>query len=282
MFQSDETFLGIMVPEMNRLMKKFLTKFIKMSVIKEAEDLSKVDYKNREFFHNRSNIAVGMAARSEIFAEELDDYTLDRYFTAVENFYVSVTSKMFAKFPYEDKILQDLTFLNPVRAADTIEKSAISRLAERFSVVEMENYDQLDDEIADFQLSESELPEYVKEDIIKDGKIIKKKTRVDEWWHLVINKKTVLGVQRFPLLSKVLQAILTIPNSNSESERVFSMVGKVHTNYRSQMANDTLCALLATKLNTEEECFSCTPTQDLLKRAKKATSSYVQDHNYHK
>ena len=42
-FQADECSIGLLLPEMNRLLRKFLAKFVKMGIIKENnEDLTKV------------------------------------------------------------------------------------------------------------------------------------------------------------------------------------------------------------------------------------------------
>jgi hypothetical protein len=68
------------------------------------------------------------------------------------------------------------------------------------------------------------------------------------------------------------------PKQNSDSERVFSMMKKVHTEYRSQRKNDTICAILATKINTDMECYNCETNKELLAVAKQATWKYVQEH----
>ncbi len=49
------------------------------------------------------------------------------------------------------------------------------------------------------------------------------------------------------------------------------MMKKVHTEYRSQLKNDTICAILATKINTDTECYNCETNKELLAAAKQAT-----------
>ena len=82
------------------------------------------------------------------------------------------------------------------------------------------------------------------------------------------------GNLRFPLMKKLITPLLSIPNSNAETERVFSCVRKINTCFRSQMNNDTLCKLLATKFNIDDECFRFKPSAELCKIAKKAVLSY--------
>ena len=80
---------------------------------------------------------------------------------------------------------------------------------------------------------DSELPNY-KKDI----------TRIDQFWgELALQTNKVTGKQLYPLLSKIGLAMVIIPNSNADCERTFSMVRKVQRELRSDLENDTLCAL---------------------------------------
>ena len=75
-------------------------------------------------------------------------------------------------------------------------------------------------------------------------KFIKNEGRLDEYSgqvNLMTNKVT--KDPRFPLLSRLATVMLTIPNSNADCKRVFSMVRKIRTDYRSDMAISTLRSL---------------------------------------
>ena len=96
---------------------------------------------------------------------------------------------------------------------------------------------------------------------------------MDEYWTKV-HMKNPNGNLRFPLMCKLIIPLLSIPNSNAETERVFSCVRKIHTCFRSQLLNDTLCKLLATKFNVDQECSKYKPTPEVCRKAKKAVISY--------
>ena len=83
---------------------------------------------------------------------------------------------------------------------------------------------------------------------------------------------------RFRHLSKVAQTVMVIPNSNAECERVFSCVKKIHTSFRSEMNNETLCCLLVLKINNEKCCYESLPSAETLKLAKSATKAYCDAH----
>ena len=72
-----------------------------------------------------------------------------------------------------------------------------------------------------------------------------------------------------------------LPNSNADSERVFSMVKKIDTDSRFDLGQDTLCALLSCKINIEDNCYQFQPPAELLKSAKSATWDYVKAHPSH-
>jgi len=62
------------------------------------------------------------------------------------------------------------------------------------------------------------------------------------------------------VLCKVAKTLLVLPNSNADIKRVFSLVKKIHTEFRYDLKNDTLCALLASKMNQDSACYEFVPS----------------------
>ena len=79
--------------------------------------------------------------------------------------------------------------------------------------------------------------------------------------------KKINGTPRFLLLTKLAKCLLSLPYSNADTERVFSMVRKITTEYCSEMEQNTLCALVACKLNDDSSCFELDTPKELLARA---------------
>ena len=86
------------------------------------------------------------------------------------------------------------------------------------------------------------------------------------------------GSARFPNLSQLAKCILALPVSNAETERVFSVVRKIVTDYQTQMDQSTLCALISCKLNSDSKCFELATPNELLRQAKTATMEYNRAH----
>ena len=71
------------------------------------------------------------------------------------------------------------------------------------------------------------------------------------------------GKPKYPLLTKLAKAALVLPHSNADSERAFSIVGKIRTQFRSEMCQDTLCALLSCKMNTNGKASDYHPSKKM-------------------
>jgi hypothetical protein len=78
----------------------------------------------------------------------------------------------------------------------------------------------------------------------------------------------VIKQPRYPNLSKLALACVVLPNSNADSERIFSMLNKIQTEHRSELANDTICSLICAKQNQNMECYEYYPDSEVLKKAK--------------
>ena len=81
-------------------------------------------------------------------------------------------------------------------------------------------------------------------------------------------------VQRFHILSLLAKACLVLPTSNGDSECIFSMLKKIQTDNRSELKNDTICALMVTKQNQDSACYNREHSDAVLKSAKKAVTTY--------
>jgi hypothetical protein len=96
---------------------------------------------------------------------------------------------------------------------------------------------------------------------------------MDVQWHLISKMKNAEGVLKFASLAKVMQGILTIPHSNAECERIFSIVRKNKTDFRPNLSLASLEALLVQRVNgSATSCFETKYTRDFLKKAQHATN----------
>ena len=88
---------------------------------------------------------------------------------------------------------------------------------------------------------------------------------------------------RFPNLSAIAITVLVVPLSNAGDERVFSMIKKNKTDFRSNLQlGGSLNSIMRIKMAFPESLIPChqwTPSDDLLTACKKATKKYNDEHN---
>ena len=251
MFQADESKIGYLKDEITFFLRKIMGKFVKAKIIQSAEDIKAVSFKDSDCQLQDNIIAVGVTTRAYIVdhADDIQPSSLSRFFMSVRKSYEAVTSKMSAKFPFKDPVVSGLRFLNPTVRGD-LPPSTLTDLARRFpSLVPQDQWDQLEEEFLNFQSTPAmDLPSFI------EG------TRTDVFWGEVLAmKKKITNTPRFPLMSRIVRAVMTIPNSNSECERIFSMVKKIQTDTRSNLDNSTMCALLTMNVNNTQQCHTLKP-----------------------
>ncbi|KAJ8015892.1 hypothetical protein DPEC_G00001270 [Dallia pectoralis] len=94
------------------------------------------------------------------------------------------------------------------------------------------------------------------------------------WGYLGCLKNRASGTLKFPKLSKVAQIVLSLPHSNADAERTFS-IGLNKTDHRKRLSLDgTLSSIMTMKMSSLEPCFKYEPPAEVLKLAKTATVAY--------
>ncbi len=160
--------------------------------------------------------------------DDIEGTTMQRrFFESVRLFYETAVSKMLAKFPFKDKTISDLAFLDPRNRVKTSSASII-RLAKRFLTNNSDEIDAIVAEFLSFQVApDSQLPVF-------DPKT---DAAIDHFWSLM-GKQTAIGdlSSAYRNLSELAKTVLVLPHSNADPERLFSMVGKIEIQPRSLLS----------------------------------------------
>ena len=88
----------------------------------------------------------------------------------------------------------------------------------------------------------------------------------------------MFGTLCFPHLANCAKCVLALLVSNADTERVFSIVKKIVTSYRTDLEQTKLCALVSCKFNSDCNCFELETPKEPLKSAKGATIDYNKAH----
>jgi len=141
--------------------------------------------------------------------------------------------------------------------------------------------DVLSDEFTAYQLlQESDIPK----DIWDKAAVVVHESqtyyRMDVLWHYLSSMRAADNSLRFPRLTKIAKLVLTIPHSNAQEERLFSMVRKNKTAFRPSLdPKGTLSSILAIKLAAREPAYCFEPCKEVLSQAKAATWEYNKAHS---
>ena len=83
MLQADETKVGALLPEMDRMLRKLMVKFVPLRLIRGQQDPRTVEFTLLDNQHPDDTIAIGMPARAYLAAEELDPTQTAKFFRFV-------------------------------------------------------------------------------------------------------------------------------------------------------------------------------------------------------
>jgi hypothetical protein len=197
------------------------------AVIRATGNLSQLSLSEDDQL-NDENLGIGDSTWTYLSQLE-EEHDASPFFTTVRAFYIKSIEKMLKKFPFNDSMLNDLGILQPDKVHQ-FKSDTVVKLAKRFPQLGLDNpqsIGRLREEFMDFILSAKDLP--VPETYAaSDGS---KKPKPGSFWVKVGKMRTLDGTLRFGLLYHLMSGLLSIPCSNADSERGFSMLRKIHTDH---------------------------------------------------
>lgn len=132
------------------------------------------------------------------------------------------------------------------------------------------------------------LLEYVAGDVIiekLDAAQLKDEVRVlictryrDEDTQLPTDEFFAIACTDKPLLTSLLPYLLSTPNSNSATERLFSLLKAVHTEARNRLNLDSINSILSIKVNKLSPIHEADLPKSVIKRCKQSTKAYNDAH----
>lgn len=279
-FQSSLPLLPSLKAEVSRLLRILLGRFLKPEVITKAGnngDFKKINLNDSQLQLSEEDIGIGHKAwgyLSEV-EDDIDRRTRKLFFRGILDFYKAIASTVIKKFTFEDSVVDDVAVILPENQSK-VTGPTVLRLARRFpAAVSEDEFDALEEEALDYALA----PHATMPSVHRENGKPTMSADLCAYWHEVGKLKTLDGKDRFPTLTQLAKCLLSLPVSNADTERVFSIVRKIITDYRTEMEQSTLCALLACKLNCDSHCYELNTPKDLLQVAKTATKEYNKAHS---
>ena len=260
--QRNEPLIHVLHPQLTKLLKQILGKYLKPSVLAKSvadQKMADVNFKDLENQVNNDDLVIEILTK-QLAHKLLDDgditvNQLKEFYIAVRAFYVRATDYLLKWCPLQDKFLVHTTWIDLEH-----------RLEQNFSSVEYYidlypnvfvdmNMEKLNEQFICYQLlvtedifqAVSETCGLQNEDDVH---------HIDDLWLYPATLKTPGSNDKdFDLLAKVTRCIMTIPHSNADEERIFSMINKNKTPSRSSLQDDDmLSSLFIIKTHIEDSC----------------------------
>ena len=291
LLQRSEPTVHVLQSSMLTLVKKIANRIVKPTVLVRTK-ATDVDLNDEEMFMEHQNVYLGGTTKhtlNKLLNEgDITEAKYNKFFYAAHCYFKSSLAYILKKIPLREELIQNTVWINVPQRIEA-EWQNVEFFYNRFHAIFHEiPVDPLFEEFFDYQsLTNSDIGEDVWQaaevvDAIEGGTEVFH-YRVDIlWWYIGHMKQPGSSAKRFQHLTRIAEAVLVIPHSNAEEERLFSIVRKNKTDSRSCLGLEgTLSNILALKLAYPEEltpCYKFRPSDDLLESSKKAASSYNREH----
>ncbi|KAG0411616.1 hypothetical protein HPB47_011256 [Ixodes persulcatus] len=209
LFQKQEPLLHILQAELLSLVQRILSRCLRSAayVDKSAEELKKLDV--QDFTLWKTKPEVGMDTEQAML--KWDPGEKKRLLLGARAFYLACSKDLLQKLPLDNKVLQHTSLLGLQPSDVESEVRSLRYLASQLpQVLESDHVSSLVDE---WHLLRCDSANSLQ--LMEDG-------RIDTRWATVFQEKCAAGQQKYPLLSRLVKALLSLPHGNADCERSFS------------------------------------------------------------
>lgn len=267
--------------ELLSLVRNLLIKFVCPSAMSAGSSLLTVCFDKRENQKDDSDLLVGNEVRDFISShtapkmnvQDLSFLNADdvkNFYISVRKFYETAVTYLLKKLPLSNSHTNGELLLHAEVANVSLRTeqkfTSVMYFVNSFPVLllvptesnKARELDQLEEEFAKYQV-----------DPLTDAE--KTIDRADIQWSQLARK--------YPRLARVMLGILTIPHSNASCERIFSLVRKNKTDFRPNLGQNSLEALLVEKvwnISEEMKCYERRFSKDVLRKMKSATCNALK------
>lgn len=244
------------------LIKSVLFRFQNQSYVKEnSKKLKSIDVSQNHLANE--DIEIGHAARDAI--EKVESKSKDEVMKQILSFYQTASQYLIDKLPHDNKILRALRVLHPKEQSNKKRCRYIKIIAEAMPFLK-------DDDIVKI-IDEWKLygEEKVKSDIHE--------IRIDEFWSQILEHESVSGRKKYPNLSRVVKAALTLAHSNADSERGLSVNKRLLGTDRTALSAKSVIGIRACKdtVRSFDGITNVPITKDLISVARASSKVYQQE-----
>ena len=138
------------------LLRSYPSNLIKGSVLRSTDVLTTIAY-SKSISNEELGVGTSTLLLLAEFQDEVEGTPIEtRFFSSVRLFYQETIRKFFAKFPFKDPVLSDLSLLDP-RQREHVPPTSVVRLCSRFfTACPSDQWDDILSEFRDFRATPDE------------------------------------------------------------------------------------------------------------------------------
>lgn len=212
LFQKSEPLIHILYSECVTLVEKVLGRFLRLNVFQNmsGHQLATLDVESSENW--KANV-VELGADTEAAMVSWSANEKAAFRLGARTFYMKCARYLLKQLPLKNSVLMHLSGLEPSASVSESSRESFRELAKYApQVILSSDVSSLLDEVTEFCLEP--LPATV------DG-------RLDSYWQNVFERKDAENQAKYPLLTKLVKALLSLPHGNADVERGFSQNNRV-------------------------------------------------------
>ena len=223
--------------ETARLLRKVISFFVSPDVILDhVEDLVAVDYTSSSNHLLHESVYIGDYTIALLLQLQDEGQETESFYRAVTVFYTAFAQKLLKVHKFRSSLWPIFSFLDPHQSRQ-ITVSQFDDIERAISIP----FDKLQVKL--------EAREFV-----TDPEIDATERDAIQFWLNVNIMESPLGRRKYHHLSILALNLLSISASNADSERVFSFVTRIKTNFRTSLSTETVSALIGCHLNNTFKC----------------------------
>lgn len=203
--QHEKPLVHVLHAEMVVLVRAFLSLFMKPQHIPiSVKELKKVDVTDPSLQRSDKGLSVGPHSFESMSKARLQNqHWVEEVYTALREGYVKAGKYLLEKLPLENSTITNLATLSPTMIQHEATSQGLLSLGRSLpNVLDTAKLGQLDAEVRAYQ---------VDVDILNLQREYPTDARIDvDWWRKVFLLKTQTGERRYPVMQKLVKALLSI------------------------------------------------------------------------
>ncbi|KYM93750.1 hypothetical protein ALC62_15647 [Cyphomyrmex costatus] len=241
-FQSRKILVHKLFENSQQMIRQIAQNFMTLEALK---DIVNLDVENENNILSLDNIYVGSECENLLATLPLEEAQEIR--VKCLKFYKTAVREMLKRLPYKGAFFQHLTFLNPDIALfdeARIKIKDLSCIAAR--IAKNINFSTLNYE---WRILPSVFNNLKKKELAC--------LEINEMWKKILEFKDCSEEQMFPNLEIIVEAVFSLPHSNAEAERIFSIVTDVKNKKRNRLSVETISAICIARSSFQAEGTNC-------------------------